>query len=1311
LLSQDAYYVEMRAAIATFFANNPVSAMLSLSAQHDALKTMIKSVSRAYDEVDKKRRTAAERALRGTLKRAGIAWHRRPSAASDAAFTAANHALKLHLLQDAQASHRRAEAVWQTYGERGTGLFHSMGRAEHVAAVLPALSAADGSQIDMSSFQGAMRACEHMTEYFSSNSQEGLFRVGTTDTAAQQQLLASVDATLSTEAAAACEGPCGDGTFTSAELLSALSATAPGKSSGTDGLTYEFWKKFWPELGCHLTDVLNEAFASSTTTLLPESMREGLIVLIYKGRGAKDKLASYRPITLLNSDVKIAAKAIVNRVAAALDTVIDPTQSAFIPGRWIGDNVLYHIHEIEYLDAAQLPGCTIFLDFEKAYDRQDRAWTMLCAERLGFGDGVRRWFQLLMSGTTGRVSFNGHRTDSFPINNGMAQGSPLSPILFIISAQPLTSHLRHLQHTGAVQGITLPDGSRGPPSLQHADDTTLHASTVEEAVTLLDGVRLYCNASNAKVNTTKSHGRVLGSHRALALGPGDVEPLTGVPFAAADVPIVHLGVPLCATATAQRAAASALFERMLQGIKAGTARWAVHELSYTGRVHIAKQELASTLYYHGAFVTFTKAQLDRADAVLRAFMRCSTVADDERATSLPASAVTVLPAADGGAGAPDISTQIECLQAKNIARMLQPQRHPWKVLGLELLRLHSPHLGAALVVHDQHGSLAGLPGRLRHALRCFRATRPHRVIAPEDLSYHDVLLEPLFGNQRVTRPGLTAALHPAAFPLISAAGKYRLGDLLAARDDALLGAEAVILLSCLPDAWRSTLLGTAPAPVWTLHAGAAMVYKLADGAQPHQLYSILDSGQLRASDLPVPPGAHQWGECLVVDCATPARPGETQAEPVWYIQGAVAALQLAPGAWGHSGRDFLHYHVSHTARRMLQLQCARTMPDYAIGASVRPRIWEDAPTSAAVAAAAPTPAAQAASGAAATTTAAPPPQALSSRERRQQQRYAERRERAAQAGPSRPSAATQWQGVLAVEATDPNARHLQPSTAGPRQHPVDRAAASADRRAAEALMGGGPAVDDAVDPAAPSPAGPWRSVWRRLQCPLLPRDVRHTCWLLLHGVLNCGAHRLRIPTAPHHEMHCLHHACTHDLETLSHLFLDCPAVSPAVDWLCAVVERVLGRRPPRSAQCLLVGDLQQWDPGDAAQRRLWTVLRCAFIRAVWVLRCTRGLTDPAAHFGPAAVAARTVSIVRSIISVQWRRVVLDLRPVEGQTTTDTRLSLQAFERQWCGGSSPLCQVATGRLSVLFSTTAPVPAPSAGPIGAEEDPPEEAELEV
>jgi hypothetical protein len=85
-----------------------------------------------------------------------------------------------------------------------------------------------------------------------------------------------------------------------------------------------------------------------------------------------DEIAAHRPITLLNCDYKLVARALVQRFTPAAEAVVDPGQTAFLPGRWIGDNILQHLEVVEYCNAEQLPGCIMFLDFEKAYDR--RGW-------------------------------------------------------------------------------------------------------------------------------------------------------------------------------------------------------------------------------------------------------------------------------------------------------------------------------------------------------------------------------------------------------------------------------------------------------------------------------------------------------------------------------------------------------------------------------------------------------------------------------------------------------------------------------------------------------------------------------------------------------------------------------------------------------------------------------------------------------------------------------------------------------------------------------------------------------------------------
>jgi hypothetical protein len=143
---------------------------------------------------------------------------------------------------------------------------------------------------------------------------------------------------------------------------------------------------------------------------------------------------------LLNCDLKIVAKVLARRIGPALESIIDGTQTAFMPGRDIADNVLLHLEEIDYLHEAgqQQQGCILFLDFEKAYDRLDRDWLFQCMRAMGFPSSSERWVRLLLEGTHGQVMFNGgHASRAFDIPSGCAQGSPLSPLLYVIAAQPL----------------------------------------------------------------------------------------------------------------------------------------------------------------------------------------------------------------------------------------------------------------------------------------------------------------------------------------------------------------------------------------------------------------------------------------------------------------------------------------------------------------------------------------------------------------------------------------------------------------------------------------------------------------------------------------------------------------------------------------------------------------------------------------------------------------------------------------------------------------------------------------------------------
>ncbi len=243
---------------------------------------------------------------------------------------------------------------------------------------------------------------------------------------------------------------------------------------------------------------------------LTKSQRSGVIQLIHKGGGKPvDDITAHRPITLLNCDYKLLARVLVQRFTPAAEAVVDPGQTAWLfclAGGWIGDNILAERKAIK-------PGCVLFLDFDKACDRMDRRGLAdamsaahglsACGAALGSADagGYRGWCACCTMATCPRGS---------DVLSGAAQGSPLSPMLYILAAQPLAARLRQFQAAGRIDGIQLPDGSLAPPCHQHADDTSIHTATMQAAaVAHTEAVVPFAASSNALLSVPKCIGMLL----------------------------------------------------------------------------------------------------------------------------------------------------------------------------------------------------------------------------------------------------------------------------------------------------------------------------------------------------------------------------------------------------------------------------------------------------------------------------------------------------------------------------------------------------------------------------------------------------------------------------------------------------------------------------------------------------------------------------------------------------------------------------------------------------------------------------------
>ena len=163
---------------------------------------------------------------------------------------------------------------------------------------------------------------------------------------------------LSDNQRALCEG-----NITEKEAFDALQEFKAGKSPDTDGLPAEFLKFFWPELGSDITNSFNYAFRNG---LLSVSQRSGIISLIPKKDKDKTVLENLRPISLLNADYKILTKALARRLKKVLPKIINPDQTGYVKGRYIGENIRLIQDLMFYTKNVNIPGIAIFIDFRRA---------------------------------------------------------------------------------------------------------------------------------------------------------------------------------------------------------------------------------------------------------------------------------------------------------------------------------------------------------------------------------------------------------------------------------------------------------------------------------------------------------------------------------------------------------------------------------------------------------------------------------------------------------------------------------------------------------------------------------------------------------------------------------------------------------------------------------------------------------------------------------------------------------------------------------------------------------------------------------
>ncbi|KAL0289911.1 UNVERIFIED_CONTAM: hypothetical protein Sradi_7062600 [Sesamum radiatum] len=116
--------------------------------------------------------------------------------------------------------------------------------------------------------------------------------------------------------------------------------------AGSDGFSSPFYQACWEFIASDIYEAVRDFFSG---TPMPRSFTATTIVLIPKV-DSPQSWNDFRPISLCNVINKILSKLLYRRISQALPELISPSQSGFVPGRLISDNILLAQEMIHHLD-------------------------------------------------------------------------------------------------------------------------------------------------------------------------------------------------------------------------------------------------------------------------------------------------------------------------------------------------------------------------------------------------------------------------------------------------------------------------------------------------------------------------------------------------------------------------------------------------------------------------------------------------------------------------------------------------------------------------------------------------------------------------------------------------------------------------------------------------------------------------------------------------------------------------------------------------------------------------------------------------
>jgi hypothetical protein len=230
------------------------------------------------------------------------------------------------------------------------------------------------------------------------------------------------------------------------EVREALFAQSVKKAPGVDGIGFKALRLLWRWAEDRVVSLVQGCIRMGYHPCTWKTAKG--ILLRKQGKPTYTIAKAYRVISLLSCFSKVVEKVVATWIASFCEKndIFHRGQFGCRRNRSTLDAVAQLVAKVENTWVKKRTALALLLDVRGAFDRVDKRQLLKRKIRVGMAGNMIRWVDSFLSNRRAMLVTDGRTGQTHDIQAGLPQGSPVSPVLFILSVSALFQWLedRHL---------------------------------------------------------------------------------------------------------------------------------------------------------------------------------------------------------------------------------------------------------------------------------------------------------------------------------------------------------------------------------------------------------------------------------------------------------------------------------------------------------------------------------------------------------------------------------------------------------------------------------------------------------------------------------------------------------------------------------------------------------------------------------------------------------------------------------------------------------------------------------------------------